>query len=226
MGLRPLRGLFREAVDIGLELGPDRVKELTSRDVFSEPVTTGASPTCHKGCVSWTHHLDWYSKGAAVERQSLDHQDRFFAKILSEGVPGVPETIEAAYIERLEKEQESGRYTAFAATLRDGTLSLHSLLSEGYNRLDGEKRQISTAVIPLRQVRGIDIQNEVSGFGAETFRGTLHFHHPIEGWDSPLQLPLKEPGRVNEQRHGKTAKDFIFAVIDALNSTGSIGARA
>jgi hypothetical protein len=109
--------------------------------------------------------------------------------ILSDGIPGVPETIEAAYIERLEEDRESGRYTAFAATLTNGTLGLHSLLSEGYNRLDGEKRQISTVVIPLGQVRAIDIQAEVSGFGAETFRGTFHFQHPVEGWDSPYNSP-------------------------------------
>lgn len=160
-----------------------------------------------------------------MKRESLDHQDKFFAMILSEAVPGVPERIEAAYIERLEKDQESGRYTAFAATLRRGTLCLHRLLSEGYNRLDGEKRQITTTVIPLRQVRGVDIESEVSGFGAETFRGTLHLHHPVQGWDAPIKLPLKGPGRVDEQRHGKTAKDFVFAVTEALSSIDPTGER-
>ena len=104
-------------------------------------------------------------KEGAVDRQTLDHQDKFFAMILSEGIPGVPDALEAAYIERLEKDPESSRYTAFAATLRGGVLHLHRLLSEGYGRLDGEKRHIKTTAIPLREVRKVDIETEVPGSG-------------------------------------------------------------
>lgn len=160
-----------------------------------------------------------------MERQDLDRQDKFFAMILSEAVPDVPDALDAAYIERLEENPEESRYTAFAATLVGGVLRLHRLLSKGYKRLDGEERHIKTSVIPLTEVRTIEVETDVTGFGAETFRGTFHLHDPLEGWETPIQLPLKGPGKVHEQRHGMTAKSFTSAVVDALSSIQPKGGR-